>query len=353
MFDRESLIEIASGERRGFAAALIRSSSWCLSQLYRVIIGHRNRKFTAGHNVTKIEIPVISIGNLTTGGTGKSPLVIWVAKLLRSHGLRVAVLSRGYGAKANQTSDEALELEQRLNDVPHLQNPDRVASAKIAIEELEMEALVLDDAFQHRKIDRDLDIVLIDCTRPFGFGYLLPRGLLREPLASLNRADLIVLSRCDQVNSADVEDIEKNVRRFTQSPIARIVSRPSHLLQADGQTAPLESHANQKSFAFCGIGNPENFWATLEQQEYNLRGNMPFPDHHDYDREDINRIGEAAKRCKAEVILCTHKDLVKIGVNELHGIPVYALIIETEFIQGEDQTQALIRAAVSTESRSN
>lgn len=346
MFDRESLIEIASGERRGLSASLIRGCAWCLSQIYRLAIRFRNRQFNAGRKVTRIEIPVISIGNLTTGGTGKSPLVIWIAQFLRHHGKRVAVLSRGYGAKANQTSDEALELEQRLNDVPHLQNPDRVASARIAIDELDMQTLVLDDAFQHRRIGRDLDIVLIDCTRPFGFGYLLPRGLLREPLSELKRADLVVLSRCDQVPQSEVEDIESRVRMFTNSPIAKIISRASHLLQANGKTTSLESLRTQKSYAFCGIGNPENFWATLEHLDFNIRGSLPFPDHHNYDREDINRISEAAKRCQAEAIFCTHKDLVKIGVNELGGVPVYALIIETEFIHGQDEIEAAILKAL-------
>lgn len=347
MFDRESLIEIASGERRGLVASLTRCLAWCLSQVYRLVVGIRNWRFNSGRNVTKIEVPVISIGNITTGGTGKSPLVIWIAQFLRSHGSRVAVLSRGYGAKANQTSDEALELEQRLNDVPHLQDPNRVASARIAIDELEMQTLVLDDAFQHRKIERDLDIVLIDCTRPFGFGYLLPRGLLREPLGSLARADLVVLSRCDQVTQSDITDIESRIRQNTNALIAKIVSNASHLLQADGQTTTLDSIRGLKSYAFCGIGNPENFWATLEQLDFNVRGTLPFPDHHNFDREDINRIGESAKRCHAEALLCTHKDLVKIGVNELHGIPVYALIIQTKFIDGQEEIQAAILEALN------
>lgn len=345
--DQESLIEIASGERRGLVPSVIRSALWCLSKVYQVVIGIRNRRFDTGKTVDAVEVPVISIGNLTTGGTGKSPLVIWLARYLRQQDLRAAVLSRGYGAKPHQTSDEALELEQRLRDVPHLQNPDRVASARIAIDELEMQVLVLDDAFQHRKIARDLDIVLIDCSQPFGFGHLLPRGLLREPLRSLKRADLVVLSRCNQVSVQERNDIQSTVRQHCQSPIVQIQGRPSHLLQADGQTADIQSVLPQNSFAFCGIGNPENFWATLEELDLNVRGKMPFPDHHNYEREDIQRIGVSAARCGAESIICTHKDLVKIGVNELNGIPVFALIVDVEFLSGEETFQQAVLDAVN------
>lgn len=274
-------------------------------------------------------------------------MVIWLAQFLRKRAIRVSVLSRGYGASVNQTSDEALELEQRLADVPHLQNPSRVDSARIAIDELEMQAIVLDDAFQHRKIARDLDIVLVDCTRPFGFGHLIPRGLLREPIGSLRRADFVVLSRCDQVQMSEIDEIETTIRKHSKAPIAHVKSEASHLLQADGQTASFESLKDKKSFAFCGIGNPENFWATLERLEFNLRGNIPFPDHHNYDREDINRIGSSANRYQAEFILCTHKDLVKIGVNEIGGIPIYALVVELKFDQGEDRLSEMILKTIS------
>ena len=321
---------------------------WALSFIYRLIIALRNRGFDSNKNVTRVQALVVSVGNLTTGGTGKSPLVIWLAQFLRQKNCRVAVLSRGYGAKANQTSDEALEMEQRLQDVPHLQNPDRIQSAQIAIEELEMQILVLDDAFQHRKIVRDLDVVVIDCTLPFGFGFLLPRGLLREPLTSLARADAVVLSRCDQVTESEVAEIQDTIRRFNDCLIVKVRSRATHLLQADGQTESLESLLDLRSYAFCGIGNAENFWSTLDQLKFNVRGKMPFADHHNYDREDINRIGNTAKRTQADLILCTHKDLVKIGVNELNGIPVYALIVDVEFIEGQEVFEELIRETLAS-----
>ncbi len=140
-------------------------------------------------------LPVISVGNLSVGGTGKSPCVAWIARWLRAHDIRVAILSRGYGQLDSGQNDEALELELQLPDVPHLQHWDRSASAVLAHEELEMQALLLDDGFQHRRMARDLDIVMIDATDPPSALHVLPGGLLREPLSALRRADVVLLSR--------------------------------------------------------------------------------------------------------------------------------------------------------------
>ena len=173
---------------------------WALTPIYRFAIDRRNNRFENDSDaITKVDVPVISIGNLTTGGTGKTPLVIWLCRQIRQRNRRVAIISRGYGAETSdrktvKPNDEAMELGQRLPDVPHLQNPDRIASATIAIEELETQFIVMDDGFQHRHLHRDLDIVVVDATEPFGYGYLLPRGLLREPVKSLSRASC----RCDQ-----------------------------------------------------------------------------------------------------------------------------------------------------------
>ena len=147
---------------------------------YALVVGWRNRRFDRHpERVFRVAVPVISVGNLTTGGTGKTPLVEWLARWFRAAGVRVTLISRGYAAEKGARNDEAMELEQRLPDVPHLQNPDRVQAARIAVEELDCQLIILDDAFQHRAIARDLDIVLIDATEPFGYGHLLPRGLLR------------------------------------------------------------------------------------------------------------------------------------------------------------------------------
>src|SRR5262245_1460980 len=158
----------------------------------------RNRLYDRGwKRVARAPVPVVSVGNLTLGGTGKTPCVEYICRYYRSLDLRVAVLSRGYGAE-HGPNDEALVLEENLPDVPHLQGADRVALARTAVEELESEVLVLDDGLQHRRLARDLDVVLVDATAPWGHGFLFPRGLLREAAGGLRRAGVVVLTRCDQ-----------------------------------------------------------------------------------------------------------------------------------------------------------
>ena len=209
MFDRQQLLKIIAGQRNDLVARLVRGVMSALTPVYRSVIAIRNRRFDQdqGQRIRTAEIPVISVGNLTTGGTGKTPMVIFVAQYLRSLGKRVAIVSRGYqGSQHADTgrNDEALEMEIRLPDVPHLQDPDRIRMIETATEELMSEVAVLDDGFQHRQAHRDLDIVLIDATEPFGFGRLLPRGLLREPIGSLARADVVVITRCQLSDQASI-----------------------------------------------------------------------------------------------------------------------------------------------------
>ena len=185
-------------------------------------------------------MPVISVGNLTLGGTGKTPMVEWLARWYRRRGLRVAILSRGYGQEGG-LNDEGQVLEENLPDVPHLQDPDRVSLAGIAVRELETELILLDDGFQHRRLARDLDLVLIDALDPFGLGHLFPRGLLREPIGSLRRAGVVVLSRADLVTSADKQAIRANVElKVGPRPWVEARHAPLDLIDGDGITSPLE-----------------------------------------------------------------------------------------------------------------
>src|SRR5947209_3482800 len=178
-------------------------------------------------------VPVISVGNLTVGGTGKTPCVEYVARFFRRMELSVAILSRGYGAE-HGPNDEALVLEENLPDVPHLQGADRVTLARTAVEELESEVLVLDDGFQHRRLARDLDIVLIDATNPWGHGYLLPRGLLRESPRGLKRAGVVMLTRCDQVSGDEVKRIRERVGQLApQAAVVETIHRPAGLVNGE------------------------------------------------------------------------------------------------------------------------
>ena len=290
--------------------------------------------------IKRAAVPVISIGNLTTGGTGKTPLVVAVAKLLRQQSKRVALISRGYGADPDQPgrNDEAMELEHRLPDVPHLQDPDRFAIAAVAVEELESEVLVLDDGFQHRQLHRDLDIVTVDATNPFGFGRLLPRGLLREPVSSLRRANLVVVTRSNLVDATALDSLKQEIERWVDSDQILITEmKLMKAINASGDVQPLDVLLKQPTFLFSAIGNPAGFEQALLQQSANLVGHEKFPDHHRFDREDFQRIGDAAKQAGAKQILCTHKDLVKVGADRIGGLPVHAVLIEVEFTSGQDR----------------
>ncbi len=348
MLNQSDLLEIISGRQSGIFAGVIRMGLGCLTPIYRIAIWIRNRRFDKAIKnenaeiVKKTSIPVISVGNLTTGGTGKTPMVIWIARYLRSKNVRVCLISRGYGAKQGR-NDEALELEHRLPDVPHLQAPDRFEMAQIAVEELESEMILLDDGFQHRQLHRDLDIVLIDATCPFGYGRLLPRGLLREPIGSLKRADLIVITRTELVGSEKLQTIKQTIKTHVgEQPIAFLKTIHRSLLQYDGRETTVQSIANQKIFLFCGIGNPSNLKSTLQNHDLNVVGHRTFPDHHNYTRQDIVEIGHQAIQTSADVIVCTHKDLVKIETNQLEGIPIYAWLIDVEISSGQTEVQSAI-----------
>ena len=236
-------------------------------------------------------VPVLSVGNLTLGGTGKTPLVRWIARWFHERGVRVAVVSRGYGASGGQPNDEALELRKSLPHVPHLQNPDRVAAARSAIEKFQSQLIVLDDGFQHRRLARDLDIVLLDALAPFGFGHVFPRGMLREPVDGLRRADVVILSRADHLDPAERAALWQTVRRCApQAAGAEVIHAPRRLISAAGAEMPLDSVRGQSVAAFCGLGNPAGFRHTLETCGCRVVGFREFSDHHQYTPADLDAL---------------------------------------------------------------
>jgi tetraacyldisaccharide 4'-kinase len=279
---------------------------------------------------------VVCIGNLTLGGTGKTPCVEWVARYFRERDVRVAILSRGYGAEAGR-NDEAMVLEENLPDVPHLQGADRAALAATAVEELEAELLVLDDGFQHRRLHRDLDVVVIDATRPPTRDHLFPRGTLREPVSGLRRAGAIVLTHCDQVPQGEVEAIHAWIaERWPQTPVAMTEHRPTELVGIDGASAPVESLKGAVVGGFCGIGNPAAFRRTLESLGATVADFRTFPDHHAYTRADVESLSRWAEALPANAVLATtQKDWVKLRVGALAGRKLWAVRIGLHFLDGE------------------
>jgi tetraacyldisaccharide 4'-kinase len=284
-----------------------------------------------------VPLPVVSIGNLTLGGTGKTPCVEYVARFYREQGLRVCILSRGYG-NTDGCNDEALVLEENLPDVPHLQGADRVTLAKTAFEELESEVLVLDDGFQHRRLHRNLDVVLLDATNPWGHDHLFPGGLLREPVRGLRRADMIVVTRSDQVDRDQSEQLRAEIKRVVPHlPVAETIHQPVELIQSDGSSQPLAILKEKPTLAFCGLGNPEAFRQTLAQLGADIRSFRTFPDHHAYARNDVEDLRVWARQQGTDcIVVTTQKDLVKLRLTQLSGHDLYALRVRLHFTSGQE-----------------
>lgn len=332
------------GDRAGALSSLERFGLWTLSLGYRAGVAWRNAAFDRGWKaIHKAPVPVVSVGNLTTGGTGKTPCVEFVARFFRGLDLQVALLSRGYGSEVGR-NDEALVLEENLPDVPHLQGADRVALSKIAVEELESEILVLDDGFQHRRLHRDLDLVLIDATCPWGHGYLLPRGLLREPIGSLTRAHAVMLTRCDLAPRETIERIRETVLRVKQLPIVESTHRPAAWRNASHETAPLDVLKARPLAAFCGLGNPDAFKQTLGKLGLNVVAWRTFPDHHPYSRDDIDSLRTWADKVPNDAaIVTTQKDLVKIRLDRLGERDLWALAIQLQITSEQEAFEELLK----------
>lgn len=353
MFSPSQWRELISGRRRGLWAAFLRGCLRFPELGYSAATWWRNRQFDLGkREIHQAEVPVVCIGNLTVGGTGKTPMVEWAARQLRKHDVRVAILSRGYGAEQGGKNDEALELELALPDVPHLQNPDRVAAAQVAVEELASQLLLLDDGFQHRRLARDLDIVLLDASEPFGYDHQLPRGTLRESLSGLSRAKAIILSRADMLDEGDRERVRQRALKFSpEAAWCEVVHQPAALLSATQGSEPIGDLSSKRVVAFCGIGNPAGFRHTLESLGCKPVGWQEFADHHDYSRDDVGRLAELCEEREAELLLCTRKDLVKLRVDRIGETPLRAVGVELEFLRGKVELLQILKELATNAKR--
>ena len=293
--------------------------------------------------VHKVDVPVVCVGNLSTGGTGKTPMCALVADRLARRGLRPGLLSRGYGT-SHGPNDEALLLERLLPGVPHVQDPDRVRGARELVDR-GCGSIVLDDGFQHRRLHRDLDLVLVDATRPWGLPSppeggppvraLLPRGLLREPPSSLSRADAIVLTRTAQADAAALERLELEIARFAPGrPVLRADHRAARLLDESGASHRLESLAGREVDLASGIGNPESFEKSVRALGARVRTHRAFPDHHAFEPGDLSGLG-----AEGRPLVVTSKDAVKLAAQRAKFL---VLEIDLVLLSGEPVLEALL-----------
>jgi tetraacyldisaccharide 4'-kinase len=289
----------------------------------------------------QVPCPVISVGNITAGGTGKTPLVMALATNLRDRGISVAILSRGYRGESppetvvsdgktvylspEEAGDEPHLMAKRLRDVPVLIGKNRFLTGRIALQRFGVHGLILDDGFQHLQLRRDLDIVLIDSTVDFGDGHLLPRGILREPVTYLRRANLLMLTKVDDPETC--KPLERLVQRVHPSvPMFHSSYEPSGLIGPGEEREEVESFKGRRVVALSGIANPLSFSSLLKKCGMKVIKELIFPDHHRYTQEDLDSLEETRK--EADWIITTEKDLVRLTSFEIGHLPIRALRIE-------------------------
>jgi len=300
----------------------------------------------------KLEAKAISIGNITLGGTGKTPLVIYLAQRLKESRLKVAILTRGYKRKKKglaelvgenknriawtEVGDEPYLLASRLPDVPVVVSCDRSTSGVYAEEKYQAEVLILDDGFQHWKLSRDLDIVVIDATNPFGNSKLFPAGILREPLSSLKRADIFVLNKADQVPSK--QDLIRMLKSYNQdAPIVESVYKIKSIERwFNHSLVEKKNLEGKKSLAFSGIGNSISFEKSLKLLNVEVLRHRKFPDHFFYQTKDILNLKKEAQKLAADFMITTEKDSVRIPMMSELEIPIYVFKIDLVIAEGEE-----------------
>jgi len=342
--DQQQLRDIMSGRSRSVGAALLRAGAWPVSKVYGLVAGVRRRMYRSGTlRLQAAAVPVVSVGNITTGGTGKTPMVVWLVEKLREMGRSPAVLMRGYRASGGR-SDEA-EVLRRQTEAPVHPDPDRVASAAAAVAD-GADVLVLDDGFQHLRLRRDLDIVLIDATCPLGYGHVLPRGLLRERPRALADADAVVITRSDLVEPEALAALRERLGRLAPQASLHLAGHvPSAAI--DGGDVRLEPSAlaGKRACAFCGIGNPRAFAASLEALQADVTGLAAFDDHAEYGPAEIARI--AAASADADILVTTAKDRVRIDDASAFPKPLWTLEVELRISEGEGELLEKVRAALA------
>ena len=314
-----------------------------LSVIYGAAINLR-RIFYGLHIIKAkgLPCPVISIGNITLGGTGKTPAVIQIAGFLSRAGIAPVIVSRGYARKHEDDivvvsdgnsvlvdpkmgGDEPVLIASKITGVPVVVGKKKYAAAVLAIGQFNPDVVLLDDGFQHRQLKRDIDIVLVDAGAPFGNGRLFPKGILREPIAALKRAHAVLITRVDSIE--EVNTLKSFIQRHTNARIFTSCQVPVDLIDyRSGDVKPLSSLRGARVLALAGIARPASFFTLLQTLEANVAATCTYPDHFDYQKSDLAAVFQQGADAQVQMIVTTEKDAVRI--KSMHADGIWALRIE-------------------------
>jgi len=344
-------------ENRGPVSWAIRALCWPLSIAYRAGLRAYLALYRLGlRKRCRLDAPVISVGNLTFGGTGKTPAVQTLCRMLTEQGKRVAVLSRGHGGSARgvivasdgerilsdsvECGDEPILLARTLPGVPVIVGKNRRRSGKLACERFAPDVIVLDDGMQYWQLARDLDIAVLDAAKPFGSGFVMPMGDLREPISGLNRAGIVLLANARGIDETQYGALADRIAKLApDAAVYRCAREPVCFRSADsGEEVDPAWVKRRRVLAFCGIGRPLSFLEMLDGLGAAVAGSIVFPDHYRLSGRDMARIIEKAQACGAEAIVTTEKDIARLDTPcrgnadpAQHSIPnLYALVIKLE-----------------------
>jgi tetraacyldisaccharide 4'-kinase len=325
-----------------------------MSWIYALGAAHKARGFDAGRGVVQLDRPVISVGNLSAGGTGKSPMVHHIVRTLLDHGHNPAIAMRGYKAAPGTLGDEAMEHRDRFADVPIVAQPDRVSGLRELFATdagKQVDSVVLDDGFQHRRIARDLDLVLIDASRPPAHDALLPHGYLREPIAALSRADACVLMHTEMVDAEACDRLDQWVESVTSNaPIARTRHAWSTLdVTEDGErrAEPIAWINGRRLVLLCGIGNPHALQQQVESHGGQILRSIVLNDHESMSETQFRSLAREIRKIQPEALLMTRKDAVKMGKQiESISCPILIPRLELTFDAGREEFESRLLESV-------
>ena len=327
----------------------------------------------------RLPCKVISVGNITVGGTGKTPLTIYLAQRLQHFGYTVAVISRGYKGRlektggivsdgkrtiltAEQSGDEPYMLAARLRDIPVIMGQNRFKAGMLAAARYAPDVVICDDAFQHMRLARDINLLLLDSDQPFGNFHLLPRGILREPIAALGRADAFILTRSQKSLDAikpPVADKLKPLLSIRPLFTSQHIPYCCRIIRGQRQRCPaidnfssandLSFLKNRKVFAFSGIARNDDFQSTIEKLECKISGLMEFPDHYNYSEIERSTIENAAKNSKAELLITTDKDYARMGYSGYWGLDLVVIGVQISLGDDENQFDGFIKQGLGSQ----